>query len=154
MSLKLARPGFGPGLKPLGRTVPARCHGGCRSRVALQKEMRGSRRATTPNTWALAVQLSSKAVSPTKDLDRRRGVHLVSRNTPSSWRAQFVFRNYREMLRNCGSHVAPAFGRCCDPNEARADWYDEYIRPKAVNRRHPVFLVALDVNGARSDTYK
>jgi hypothetical protein len=30
-TLKLSRPGFGPALKRLGRTVPARRHGGCKS---------------------------------------------------------------------------------------------------------------------------
>ena len=28
-TLKLTRPGFGPGLKPLGRTVPSRRHASC-----------------------------------------------------------------------------------------------------------------------------
>jgi hypothetical protein len=39
-SLNPSRPGFGPGLKPLGRTVPARRHASCRSRVAIRQYAR------------------------------------------------------------------------------------------------------------------
>ncbi len=39
-TLKLARPGFGPALKRLGRTVPVRRHAGCRLRVAVHQYAR------------------------------------------------------------------------------------------------------------------
>ena len=44
-AFKLMRLGFGPALKRLGRTVPARRHAGCRSQSF---ENRGSRRAALP----------------------------------------------------------------------------------------------------------
>jgi hypothetical protein len=44
-AFKLMRPAFGPALKRLGRTVPARRHTGCKSQWF---ENRGSRRAALP----------------------------------------------------------------------------------------------------------
>ncbi len=65
-TLKLARPGFGPALKRLGRTPASRCHVGCRSRVAVRQYARQPPRHEGFGTWALAVQLSAKAVRRAK----------------------------------------------------------------------------------------
>jgi hypothetical protein len=64
--LKLARPGFGPALKRLGRTPESRRHVGCRSRVAVQRYTWQPACRNSRNRAALAAQLSGMAVRPTK----------------------------------------------------------------------------------------
>jgi hypothetical protein len=71
-TLKPLRPGFGPGLKPLGRTEPARRHAGCRSRVAVQRYTRQPACRSGFGTWALAAQLSVCAVRRTRSSTRER----------------------------------------------------------------------------------
>ena len=64
--LQLTRPGFGPGLKPLGRTLASRRHAGCGSRVAVQRYTRQPARRDGFGTRALAAQLSDRSVRPAR----------------------------------------------------------------------------------------
>jgi hypothetical protein len=66
--LKPTRPGFGPALKRLGRTPASRCHGGCRSCVAVQQYARQPPRHYSRSRVALAAQLSLKHVRRTNAL--------------------------------------------------------------------------------------
>jgi hypothetical protein len=70
-TLKPLRPGFGPALKRLDRTEPARRHAGCRSRVAVKRVYAATCMPQGFGTWALAAQLSVWAVTPT-DTERLR----------------------------------------------------------------------------------
>jgi hypothetical protein len=98
--LKLARPGFGPALKRLGRTPASRCHGGCRSRVAVQQYARQPPRHYSRSRAAPAAQLSLKHVGLTEnhpELVRgtmrvqaqhlRSEVHFVPAGHPAETRA-------------------------------------------------------------------
>ena len=85
-SLNPSRPGFGPALKRLGRTVPARCHVGCRPRVAVQQYARQlpCRTLSTRGPWPrrlaiepLARPMSRPRSEATQSTPRlRRGIVL------------------------------------------------------------------------------
>jgi hypothetical protein len=59
------RPGFGPGLKPLGRTPASRRHAGCKAAALVEETAQQPPRRRGIGTWALAAQLRFHAVRRT-----------------------------------------------------------------------------------------